>query len=52
MAIPYWTTKFKSTNMAIWGPTAKFNSHQYFWLYRSLHVQLYIQATMIILMDR
>ena len=36
MAIPYRTTKFKSANiftMAIWGPTAKFNSRQYFWLY-------------------
>ena len=33
MAIPYQATKFKSTNifaMAIVGPTAKFNSHQYF----------------------
>ena len=32
MAIPYQTTKFKSTNifaMAIWGPTTKFNSRQY-----------------------
>ena len=36
MAIPYRTAKFKSTNifaMAILGPTAKFNSHQYFRLY-------------------
>ena len=36
MAIPYQTTKFKSANifvMAIWGPTAKFNSRQYFRLY-------------------
>ena len=36
MAIPYRTAKFKSANMlvmAIWDPTAKFNSHQYFWLY-------------------
>ena len=35
MAIPYRTAKFKSANifaMAIWGPTAKFNSHQYFQL--------------------
>ena len=31
MVIPYRTTKFKSANifaMAIWGPTAKFNSRQ------------------------
>ena len=36
MAIPYRTAKFKSANifaMAIWGPTAKFNSRQYFRLY-------------------
>ena len=36
MAIPYRTANFKSANkfaMAIWEPTAKFNSHQYFWLY-------------------
>ena len=36
MAIPYRTAKFKSANtfaMAIWEPTAKFNSHQYFRLY-------------------
>ena len=36
MAIPYQTAKFKSANilaMAILGPTAKFNSRQYFWLY-------------------
>ena len=36
MAIPYQTAKFKSGNifaMAIWGPTAKFNSRQYFRLY-------------------
>ena len=39
MAIPYQTAKFKSTNtfaMAIWDPTAKFNSRQYFRLYSSL----------------
>ena len=39
MAIPYRTAKFKSANifaMAIWGPTAKFNSHQYFQLYGSI----------------
>ena len=33
MVIPYRTAKFKSADifiMAIWGPTAKFNSHQYF----------------------
>ena len=38
MAIPYRTTKFKSANnfgMAILGPTANFNSRQYFWLYGS-----------------
>ena len=38
MAIPYQTAKFKSTNifaMAILGPTTKFNSRQYFWLYGS-----------------
>ena len=42
MAIPYQTTKFKSTNilaMVISGPTAKFNSHQYFWLYSTLNVK-------------
>ena len=36
MAISYQTAKFKSANifvMAIWGPTAKFNSRQYFRLY-------------------
>ena len=33
MAIPYQTAKLKSANalaMAIWDPTTKFNSHQYF----------------------
>ena len=43
MAIPYQTAKFKSTNtfaMAIWDPTAKFNSRQYFRLYSiCMHVQ-------------
>ena len=32
MAIPYQTTKFKFADifaMVIWGPTVKFNSHQY-----------------------
>ena len=36
MAILYRTTEFKSANtfaMAIWHPTAKFNSRQYFQLY-------------------
>ena len=36
MVIPYQTVKFKSVNiftMAIYGPTAKFNSCQYFQLY-------------------
>ena len=36
MAIPYLTAKFKSANtfkMAIWDPTAKFNSRQCFRLY-------------------
>ena len=33
MVIPYRTTKVKSTNKAILGPTTKFNSHQYFRLY-------------------
>ena len=36
MAILYQTAKFKSANMfavAIWDPTAKYNSHQYFHLY-------------------
>ena len=36
VAIPYRTAKFKSANIfaiAIWGPTAKFNSRQYFRLY-------------------
>ena len=39
MVIPYQTAKFKSTNifmMAIYGPTAKFNSHQYFRLYSNI----------------
>ena len=39
MVIPYWTAKLKSTNiftMVIWGPTAKFNSCQYFRLYGML----------------
>ena len=30
MAIPYRTTKF---NVFVFGPTAKFNSRQYYWLY-------------------
>ena len=33
----YRTSKFKSANilfaMVIWDPSAKFNSHQYIWLY-------------------
>ena len=36
VAIPYRTAKFKPANIfatAIWGPTAKFNSRQYFRLY-------------------
>ena len=36
MAIPYRTAKYKSDNIltiVILGPTAKFNSRQYFWLY-------------------
>ena len=36
MAIPYQAAKFKSTNMyamAIWSPTTKFNSRQYFRLH-------------------
>ena len=36
VAIPYRTAKLNSTNtfaMAIWDPTAKFNSRQYFQLY-------------------
>ena len=40
VAIPYRTAKFKSANIfaiAIWGPTAKFNSRQYFRLY-GMHV--------------
>ena len=39
-AIPYQTAKFKSANifsMAILGPTAKFNSRQYFRLYSKLN---------------
>ena len=35
------TTKFKSANtfaMAIWDPTTKFNSCQYFWLYGICHL--------------
>ena len=41
MVIPYRTAKFKSTNIfaiAILGPTAKFNSHQYFRLYNYYYV--------------
>ena len=44
MAIPYPTAKFKSANisaMAIWDPTAKFNSRQYFWLYSNNHALYY-----------
>ena len=40
MAIPCQTAKFKSANMftmAIYGPTAKFNSRQYFQLYGMCH---------------
>ena len=36
MAIPYRSAKFKSANtfaMAVWDPTTKFNSRQYFRLY-------------------
>ena len=33
MAIPYQTAKFNIFGMVIWGPTAKFNSRQYFQLY-------------------
>ena len=36
MVIPPWTTKLKSTNIFVhagWGQSAKFNSHQIFWLY-------------------
>ena len=45
VAIPYRTAKFKSANIfaiAIWGPTAKFNSRQYFRLYGSLCLSLYV----------
>ena len=47
MVIPYRTTKFKSANifsMAILGPSAKFNSCQYFRLYGMLNslLQYYI----------
>ena len=47
VAIQYRTAKFKSANifaMTIWGPTAKFNSRQYFPLYGmffSLNCQRY-----------
>ena len=44
MAIPYRIAKFKSANiftMAIYGPTAKFNSRQYFWLYGIYLTQIY-----------
>ena len=50
VAIPYRTAKFKSASifaMAIWGPTAKFNSRQYFWLYSMLlttFTYMYIQG--------
>ena len=33
MAIPYQTAKFNLYTMAIWDPTAKYNSCQYFRLY-------------------
>ena len=39
MAIPYWPAKFKYANtfaMVIWGPTAEFNSRQYFRLYGTI----------------
>ena len=38
MAIPYRTTKLKSANILIFGLTAKFNSHQYFWLYGIIYI--------------
>ena len=47
MAIPYRTDKFKSANMfamAIWEPTAKFNSRQYFRLYSIIHVHRYMYS--------
>ena len=40
MAIPYQTAKFKSANIyaiATLGPTAKFNSRQYFWRTSGVH---------------
>ena len=40
MVIPYQTIKFKSANtfaMAIWDPTTKINSRQYFQLYSNVH---------------
>ena len=45
MAIPYRTAKFESANtfaMAIWDPTAKFNSRQYFRLYGMCMVTLHL----------
>ena len=45
MVIPYRTTRFKSANtfaMAIWDPTIKFNSRQYFRLYGT---QQYLRST-------
>ena len=44
MAITYWTTKFKSTNIlaiGILGSTAKFNSRQYFQLYCMLRMHVH-----------
>ena len=45
VVIPYRTAKLKSANtfaMAIWDPTAKFNSHQYFRLYGIQFVALWV----------
>ena len=45
VAIRYRTAKFKSANsfaMAIWGPTAKFNSRQYFPLYSTFGESIYL----------
>ena len=47
MVILYQTAKFKSANIfavVIWGPTAKFNSHQYFRLYGTRNSEKNLEA--------
>ena len=47
MVILYQTAKFKSANIfavVIWGPTAKFNSRQYFQLYGTRNSEKNLEA--------